>query len=821
MSGRDEYDDETPPAPKAAAIAPPPEEVIHALEKRLQWLAVGLGVETLLLVLLAVGGLLWYSQVQKERRTEASQHAEKVEREVTTALNEAHDLAEQGRSQADRPQQWQTTLTAAEEAAKRADAVFKVGDGTDELKQKVLGVRAELDQSKKALDLSNQLDALRLRRPEGKDQATEIANEYARTFREFGINMRILDAGLSAKKLQPLPNRDAALDGVLDWADITPDAAERRKLLEVVVVTDAADTDPHSILKQVARAVAANKRADLVALAKGLDLQGQPPRSVRRLGDALDQLGAPTEAADILRRGQERFPQDFWLNYTLGALLGRGHGAKDRTDSLRFLTTAAALRTPTAAVYNHLGLALRVNGEIDEAIRAYQKALSYDSRNVAVQNNLGTAQLLKGDVEGALASFRTALDIEPKRVETLINLGAALQAKGDLPAAVRAFNDALEIDKKSATALTNLGLVLDAQYDLDGAAAAHKKALAIEPKSVAAHNNLGNTQLAKGDVDEALETFRAALEIDPGFPATYLNLGAALRNKGDFDGALRSFQSAAELAPRDNLPHEHLGFVLGLKGDLAGAIREYRTALELNPRSATAYLDLAKDLVEKGQLDEAIKVLDAGLKPTAVPEKHQLRPPLHKQKAEYQSWEQLDNEKPDNNKLIYRFPLILTGELRFNGPEEQIAVARLCQFLKHQFNNAAVFYAEAFNLRPEVANDLRLGYRFDAACAAALAGAGQGEDVASFQELDRQRQRTQARHWLQDDLGLWTKLAASDKGVDRALARAAMLRWKQERAFAGVRGKDALQKLNEGERVAWQKFWDDVDGLVKQLRQQK
>ena len=40
-------------------------------------------------------------------------------------------------------------------------------------------------------------------------------------------------------------------------------------------------------------------------------------------------------------------------------------------------------------------------------------------------------------------------------------------------------------------------------------------------------------------------------------------------------------------------------------------------------------------------------------------------------------------------------------------------------------------------------------------------------------------------------------------------------------ALANVRAKESLQKLSEGERAAWQKFWDDVDALVNQLRQKK
>jgi hypothetical protein len=84
-----------------------------------------------------------------------------------------------------------------------------------------------------------------------------------------------------------------------------------------------------------------------------------------------------------------------------------------------------------------------------------------------------------------------------------------------------------------------------------------------------------------------------------------------------------------------------------------------------------------------------------------------------------------------------------------------------------------------------------------------------------LQERDKQVWRERARHWLEEDLAQWSKLAASDKPPDRALARAAMLRWKQERYLAGIRNKDALQKLPESERTVFQKLWDDVDAVLK------
>ncbi len=827
MSEPSEYSDATAQRVQSSQPAESPEAAtIRSLERRSLWLGIGLGAALFLLVLGVVSALLLYSEERKDRRAEAARRNAEVEHEAAVSLGEAHDLFEQqARPVADRPEQWQPALNKADDALKRAENVLKVGDAKDELKQKVQALRADVDLAKKGQDLANQLDAVRLRRPDasvGPQQAKEAADTYAAVFKEHGIDARVLDVPLSVKKIQVLQNHGVILDGLLDWADVTPSETERAKLFEVVSTAEA-----DQLLKDVVRGVVKHDRPGLTEMAKAeiarsFDPPPRPAWAYRRLADGLVAVGATDEAVAVLRKSQAGYPQDFWLNYTLGVLLRQDQGVKGRTDALRFLTAAAALRGPSAQLYNHLGLALRATGEVGEAINAFEIARRQDGQNVAVLNNLGTARLQIGEVDSALDLFTIAESLDPKRMETKINKGSALQTKNELDLAIRTFNEALAIDPNSAIALTYLGLTLEAKGDLDGAVEAHLKALKIDPKSIPAHNNLGNAQLAKGDVDDALHTFEEALKINPRYAPSYLNLGEALRYKGDLDGAMRAFQSAIDLTPRDAGPHEHLGFVLSLRGDLDGAIREYRTAVELNPRSTAAYLGLTRALVEKrrlgdepGHLLEAIAILADGLK--HIETKNNAR--VKQQYEEYKSWERILDEakKGENDHLTP----VLTEKERLNSAEEMLVYARLCLFYKHLYNNATKFYADAFGIRPELANDLRLGHRFDAACAAALAGNGEGKDVASFTAIDRQTRREQARRWLAEDLALWTKLAASDKPMDRAQTRAALLRWKQERHLAGVRDKDALAKLSENERAVWQKLWDDVDALMSQLRQKK
>jgi hypothetical protein len=109
--------------------------------------------------------------------------------------------------------------------------------------------------------------------------------------------------------------------------------------------------------------------------------------------------------------------------------------------------------------------------------------------------------------------------------------------------------------------------------------------------------------------------------------------------------------------------------------------------------------------------------------------------------------------------------------------------------------------------------DLNSGNRYNAACAAALAAAGQGEDAAKLDDAEKARLRKQADEWLRADLSAYAKLIASGKPDARALVQQRLQHWQQDADLAGIRDANALAKLPETERENWRKLWADVDAL--------
>src|SRR5262249_61625432 len=78
---------------------------------------------------------------------------------------------------------------------------------------------------------------------------------------------------------------------------------------------------------------------------------------------------------------------------------------------------------------------------------------------------------------------------------------------------------------------------------------------------------------------------------------------------------------------------------------------------------------------------------------------------------------------------------------------------------------------------PKLADARQAHLRYNAACCAALAAAGQGEDAAQLDDQERMRLRQQALDWLRADLALYTRQLESDKPADHAAAQQALRHW--------------------------------------------
>lgn len=265
------------------------------------------------------------------------------------------------------------------------------------------------------------------------------------------------------------------------------------------------------------------------------------------------------------------------------------------------------------------------------------------------------------------------------------------------------------------------------------------------------------------------------------------------------------YRAAVKLKPDHAQSHVELGNALLSRGEPAEAAAEYREAAKLNPDYAEAHCNLGQVLRRTGHYAEAVEALRRG---------HELgsrRPGWNFPSAEWL------REAEQIAALDVRFPAVLKGDDRPADAREGLALAQMGYDRKLHAASARLF-AGALRADPALAADRAAQPAYNAACAAALAGCGQGKDNPSPDDSARARLRGQALGWLRDELAAWSKVLHGGQPQARAAVRPTLEHWKVDSDLAGLRDEAALAKLPEEERRAWRSLWSDVETLLKKAR---
>jgi len=321
-----------------------------------------------------------------------------------------------------------------------------------------------------------------------------------------------------------------------------------------------------------------------------------------------------------------------------------------------------------------------------------------------------------------------------------------------------------------------------------------------------AHSHLGLALWDKGRLDEAIAECREAIRLDKNNAAAHTNLGLALQSKGRLDEAIAEYREAIEI--NENLPkvhckaHYNLGNALREKGDFPGAIAEYRQAIALDPDYAFAHCNLGLALWRyQGEFRQALEELRRG---------HELGAKDSRWRYPSAQWVRQCERLVE---LDTRLPDFLAGNATPASPAERIELAGLCS-LKRLHGAATRFYEQAFAADPKLAEHVD-AHRYNAACAAALAGCGQGKDADQLEDSERRSLRRQALDWLRADLAAWERvLEKQPKDRPAATVTKALQHWLVDPDFAGVRGPQTLAMLTDAERQPWQDLWDRVAATV-------
>jgi serine/threonine-protein kinase len=738
---------------------------VGRVERLVKWMkrrptAAALWGVALVAMVLLTGFWGWQARARAQRRLETA-------RGVEQALDRADSLRQRAEVFSDL-----AAWSAALAEARRAETLLEQGEGGEELQQRVAELLAELEADQRDRRMVARLEerGMPLEILEGDlDFALAAGNLHA-AFVEYGIDVLHLPPDQAADRIRARPIRDQLTTALDNWARLSylarpDDSAASKHLIEVA---RRADADP--LRNRFRDALLRKDVSALRTLSAHPKMADRPAATFLLLGGGLAFLGDLPSAARVLRQAQEVHPNDFWINHTLAWALLRKE-PPELGEAVRYFTAAVALHSHSAGARNNLAKALHRQERRDEAMRAYRQAIRLNARFAEPHAHLGNVWREKGKLKEAVGEYRQALQLQEGCMPALLGLARALADQGKPDQALPLCRQAVGLRKDYFTARFTLAEVLR----------------------------------KLGQFDEAIREYHRSIDLRPGHAPAYKNLGIALRKVGRLDEAVAAHEKALQLRPGYPEACHNLANVLVDKGELDRAIVLYRQALRRKKDYADAYCHLGKALHLKGQFAEALAALKQG---------HDLgskRPGWTFPSAE---WVRVCERLLA---LDARLPDYLRGAVQPQSAVERLDLAQLCR-LKRRYGVAVRFYQEAFAAQPDLTDPRNGVHRYQAACAAARAGCGEGIDAASSAGPTAQRWRQQALDWLRADLACWSKSLAGGEPTEVRTVRETLALWQRVSDLKSLRDAAALSRLPEAEQKAWRGFWADVAALRERGR---
>jgi serine/threonine-protein kinase len=450
--------------------------------------------------------------------------------------------------------------------------------------------------------------ALRKRRQERFQQASELCAELGRVRREIGspwprrgavaaLGLVLILAGIGWRLgwLRPgLRPGEVQSIAVLPLANLSGDPAQEYFAdgMTEELITEIAKIASLRVISRTSVLHYKGTSKTLPQIGRELNVDAVVEGSVQRSGDRVRitaQLVHALTDRHLWAQGYERNSRD--------VLAMEEEVARTIADEIKVkLTTQQRERLAGARPVDPQAHEAYLKGRYEWNTRTEEglkKSLDYFQRAIALDPSYAAAY------SGLADSYSILRD------------NGFLGPDESVPKAKAAGLKALEIDDNSAEAHTSLAhLMFLYEWNWSGAQREFRRAFELNPSYATAHHWYGYDLALMGRPAEAIEEIRKAQQLDPLSPRINANVGLFLLFARQYDQAVEELNKALELNPNDAAVHWHLGMVYLQKGKKKDAIEELLRANQLIGDKGKPPFTLAQGYAFVGERDRARKMLE-------------------------------------------------------------------------------------------------------------------------------------------------------------------------------------------------------------------
>ena len=229
---------------------------------------------------------------------------------------------------------------------------------------------------------------------------------------------------------------------------------------------------------------------------------------------------------------------------------------------------ARAVRiAPEAEHVAALGMALQRSGKLEDALKAYDKAISLQPDNAELWKDLATVLVNLNRLDEAFLGLQHALKLRPRYVDAANLCGLLLYRSGRYSEALDHFNLSIETEPSQADALHLRALVYMNLGRLEQAEADNRASLQLNPADADTHNNLGTVLQKLGRYQDSIEGYDRAIALRPNFLLALKGKASSLVELRRLEEASACFARFLALDPENADARWNLALLQMLVGD--------------------------------------------------------------------------------------------------------------------------------------------------------------------------------------------------------------------------------------------------------------
>jgi tetratricopeptide (TPR) repeat protein/4-amino-4-deoxy-L-arabinose transferase-like glycosyltransferase len=290
-------------------------------------------------------------------------------------------------------------------------------------------------------------------------------------------------------------------------------------------------------------------------------------------------------------------------HYQRGVLYGH---LGDTSEAIReFKRAIAEGGDRSAPVCSELGFGLSLQGELDNALFWYDKALAADPNHVATLFRKGEILLLRNEFAGASACFRTAVEADFTHVPSRLGLVRSLVQQDQMVEAEKIARDTADLGLGAYEGHVMLGEITSRRGQYAEALQHYQRAAELRPNDADIHNLIGLQLAALGRYEEAIASYQHAIQLRPGFALAYTNMGNLYAHLGDYDRAIIQYTDALTANPLEPGAEYGWAYVNEKRGDMEKAIFRAGLAVQKRPAYTEGHNYLGYLLMQTGKLEQA------------------------------------------------------------------------------------------------------------------------------------------------------------------------------------------------------------------------